>query len=332
MQRRVFLLLAAGTPLVIGSRPGALGRPRSAPAVLAGASPPARPAQEARQAESSQVALPQVAADGPLPSASLSTLQVYQGGTLRVNVDKAVSGTALAFGREYPLGTAGAGLEGFVGFGTEDPPGATTVSVDAVEASGMAFRYDFTVRVLGTAWTFDDIIIPPPPPPPPEPNAPPPPPPPPDEAPLLPGIYAGLTPRKWRPSWRSPLDVVVISGYFGEERSFNGGPRGGHHGGTDYAADAGTPVRSTNDGVVVMSGLYLTRGNMVVVDHGAGVFSLYGHMAGRAVAAGDTVRQGDVVGYVGSTGLSTGPHLHWEMSVSGVLVDGLRWLDGSQGF
>ena len=65
---------------------------------------------------------------------------------------------------------------------------------------------------------------------------------------------------------------------------------------------------------------------------GAGVFSLYGHMKERAVEVGQAVTHGQVLGHVGSTGLSTGAHLHWEMSVSGVLVDGLRWVDGSQGF
>lgn len=331
MQRRAFLLLAAGTPLVIGARPGRPADAGRRPALEAPspAPPPSAPSPAA-EVNTGKVALPQVAADGPLPSASISTDRAYQGGALRVSVDKAVRGTVLALGREYPLGTAGAGLEGYVGVGMLDPPGSTTVSIDAVEASGMAFRYDFSLTVLPTQWTFDDIILPPPPPP--DPNAPPPPPPPPADDPLLPGIYAGLTPRKWSGPWRAPLDEMAVTGYFGEERSFNGGPRGGHHGGTDFGAPQGTPVLSTNDGVVVMSGLYLTRGNLVVVDHGAGVFSLYGHMMRRAVEVGDSVARGQAVGYVGSTGLSTGPHLHWEMSVSGVLVDGLRWLDGSQGF
>jgi murein DD-endopeptidase MepM/ murein hydrolase activator NlpD len=81
-----------------------------------------------------------------------------------------------------------------------------------------------------------------------------------------------------------------------------------------------------------MAGLYLVRGNLVVIDHGGGVFSLYGHMSSLAVSVGDVVHQRDVIGYVGTTGQSTGPHLHWEVSVGGVLVDGLRWLDGTQGF
>ena len=74
------------------------------------------------------------------------------------------------------------------------------------------------------------------------------------------------------------------------------------------------------------------RGNMVIIDHGGGVFSGYAHLSALHVTAGQTVTGGDVIGLVGTTGLSTGPHLHWEMAVAGVLVDGLRWLDGTQGY
>jgi len=69
-----------------------------------------------------------------------------------------------------------------------------------------------------------------------------------------------------------------------------------------------------------------------VVDHGAGVLSSYGRMSSLSVSVGDEIERGGVLGLVGSTGLSTGPHLHWELAVGGVLVDGLRWLDGTQGF
>ena len=100
----------------------------------------------------------------------------------------------------------------------------------------------------------------------------------------------------------------------------------------DLAAAAGTPILATNNGTVVMSGLYLVRGNLVVIDHGGGVFSSYGHMSSRVATVGDTVQKGQLIGYVGSTGFSTGAHTHWEVAVGGVLVDGLRWLDGSQGF
>jgi murein DD-endopeptidase MepM/ murein hydrolase activator NlpD len=71
---------------------------------------------------------------------------------------------------------------------------------------------------------------------------------------------------------------------------------------------------------------------MVVVDHGGGVFSGYAHLASLAVAEGELVAMGDTLGFVGSTGLSTGAHLHWEMAAGGVLVDGIRFVDGSNGF
>jgi hypothetical protein len=278
-----------------------------------------------------RVVLPTLANDGHPLWINLSTEHVHQGGTIRVAASDGVSGTAVLFGRSYPLSPAADGLMGFVGIGVGDPIGPASMTLNVVRANGQAERQVRTFTILKTQWTVDYIFIPPSPPP--DPNAPPPPPPPPDETALLPVVYSGFSPPKWQPTWAAPLGGPLwVTGYFGEQRSFNGGPVQGHHGGTDFGAPAGTPILSTNDGVVVMSGHYRIRGILVVVDHGGGVFSLYGHMQERTVTVGDMVKKGDVIGYVGSTGLSTGPHLHWEMSVSGVLVDGLRWLDGSQGF
>ena len=315
-----------------GSTPADLGQSDSAQA--ADATPSPSPTPEAQLQPSQPLAIvPGIAMDGPPPTASLSAETVSQGGAILVRATGGSSGAVTVFGRSVPMQLVGDELVALFGFGTQDPPGSTYLSIDILNAQG---EYDYLARpitVLSTEWTVDYIVIPPAPPPDPnEPPGPPPPPPPPDENPLLPGVYAGITGRKWDGAWGAPLDELRVTGYFGEQRSFNGGPVQGHHGGTDFGADFGTPIYSTNAGVVVMSGLYLVRGNLVVVDHGLGVFSLYGHMSERAVAVGDVVGKGEVLGYIGSTGLSTGAHLHWEMSVFGVLVDGLRWLDGSQGF
>jgi hypothetical protein len=337
--RRAVVLLLATSPvaLVPGFRAFSNGRGGSTAAKAQPSTPVEATASRQLTEPGLTIQVPQLAGDGLYPAMLVSHTSPYQGGALRVTVNPAVSGTARLFGRSYVLAPSGEGIEGYVGVGVADPPGVTTLDIDVVEPNGGAFRVSYDVWVLETEWTVDHIWIPPPTPTPePDPNAPPPPtppPPPPDETPLLPGIYAGVTARKWRPGWQHPLGAGFnVTGYFGEQRSFNGGPVQGHHGGTDFGANFGTPIHATNDGVVVMSGLYLIRGNLVVVDHGAGVFSLYGHMEERAVAVGDGVAQGEVLGYVGSTGLSTGAHLHWEMSAGGVLVDGLRWLDGSQGF
>lgn len=278
-----------------------------------------------------RVVLPGVGTDGPRPAVRLSFRTPFQGGAIYLEVEHAVTAAARVFGRVSPLSPGPRGVEGFVGFGVADPPGPAVLEVTATDTVGGTFRFTEPITVRATQWTWDDIWLPPP-----DPNAPPPEGPPLEpEQPRLDALYATVTPRQWALPFIIPIELggeVWVSGYFGEQRSFNGGPRTGHHGGTDIAAPAGTPVRSTNHGTVVMSELTLVRGNLVVVDHGGGVLSCYGHLSERSVEVGQAVRRGDVVGRVGSTGLSSGPHLHWELSVAGVLVDGLRWLDGTQGF
>ena len=286
-----------------------------------------------------------VGRDAFYPEVSVSNVSAFQGGAVMVSVANARSGSVSIFGRSYPLAGDGAsGLVGFVGFGTEDPAGGATLKIELVDQIGDIRFYTRPIVMKKTNWTVDSFNVPPPPPP--DPNAPPPPPPPPDDNLVLPGVYAGVTAKQWTTGWLLPLAepnlgpcsaanppaVACVSGYFGEQRSINGGPIQGHHGGTDLGAAAGTPLVASNSGTIVLSGLFLIRGNLVVVDHGGGVFSSYGHMSSRVAAVGETVRKGQLIGYVGSTGFSTGAHTHWEVAVGGVLVDGLRWLDGSQGF
>ena len=95
------------------------------------------------------------------------------------------------------------------------------------------------------------------------------------------------------------------------------------HRGIDYAADAGTPVRTVGDGIVIFAGRRGSYGNLVEVAHAGGLVTRYAHLRGYARAAhrGARVRAGTTVGYVGSTGLSTGPHLHFEMLVNGRYTD-----------
>lgn len=94
------------------------------------------------------------------------------------------------------------------------------------------------------------------------------------------------------------------------------------HSGLDFAAPSGTPIYSTGDGVIEEASLSdVGYGNHVVVNHGYGYKSLYGHMVRMKVKRGQTVKRGDVVGWVGSTGKSTGPHCHYEVSKNGTKVD-----------
>ncbi|MEG0929372.1 M23 family metallopeptidase [Algoriella sp.] len=93
------------------------------------------------------------------------------------------------------------------------------------------------------------------------------------------------------------------------------------HKGLDFAASTGTPIYATGDGSVKVSEFNSGYGNMVVLKHGNGYESLYAHMSRAKVRSGQNVKRGDVIGYVGSTGLSTGAHLHYEIHKNGETVD-----------
>ena len=113
----------------------------------------------------------------------------------------------------------------------------------------------------------------------------------------------------------------IITGVFGSQRVLNGKPKSPHRG-LDIANNEGTPVVSTNDGVVILAepDLYYTGGT-IVVDHGYGVKSIYAHLASVDVALNSKIKKNEVIGTVGSTGRSTGPHLHWGITVFDTYVD-----------
>lgn len=138
-------------------------------------------------------------------------------------------------------------------------------------------------------------------------------------------VFSRFTPEKL---WDGPFAVPApgpITGAFGDGRSYNGGPVSSRHSGTDFAADDGSPVMAAAPGRVAFAGYLATRGISVIVDHGAGVFTGYHHMSRIDVVEGQEVAVGQTVGGVGATGLSTGPHLHWELIVGGVNVDPVLW-------
>ena len=116
-----------------------------------------------------------------------------------------------------------------------------------------------------------------------------------------------------------PVPGPVVSGFGTRTDPIGGGT--GFHSGLDIAASSGTPIRSCRSGTVVIAGWQGGYGNAVVIDHGGGMATLYGHQSQIAVSVGEKVLAGEVIGYVGSTGNSTGPHLHFEVRISGNPVD-----------
>ncbi|MFQ5856996.1 MAG: M23 family metallopeptidase [Anaerolineae bacterium] len=143
----------------------------------------------------------------------------------------------------------------------------------------------------------------------------------------LQAMWTQFTPRRlWDGVWTQPGGTETTSA-FGARRSYNGGPVADYHAGQDFRAEAGDPVVAPAAGVVALAEPLTVRGNSVWIDHGLGVYSGYFHLSEIAVEVGQTVKPGDILGRVGSTGLSTGPHVHWEVRVGGIAVDPLEWAE-----
>lgn len=107
---------------------------------------------------------------------------------------------------------------------------------------------------------------------------------------------------------------------FGLKRFFNDEPRNPHSG-LDIAAPTGTPIKTPSEGKVVLTGNFFFNGNVVYVDHGQGMVSMFCHLSEIGVKPGDRLNKGDILGKVGATGRVTGPHLHWSLSLNNTRVD-----------
>ncbi len=128
------------------------------------------------------------------------------------------------------------------------------------------------------------------------------------------------TPRLWKGPFASPRPGRVTSP-FGRGREYNGRVTS-RHTGTDFAGAIGAPVRAPARGVVRLVDQFYLGGNVVYLDHGAGLTTAYLHLSRTSVAVGDTVERNQVIGQVGATGRVTGPHLHWVLRYGTVPVDG----------
>jgi murein DD-endopeptidase MepM/ murein hydrolase activator NlpD len=142
------------------------------------------------------------------------------------------------------------------------------------------------------------------------------------------------------PSQRRPGDIVVdgngplsfpvrapITSHFGwRTHPILGTSR--LHAGTDFGADTGTPIRAAGAGTVIFAGWQGGYGNTVIIDHGQGMTTLYGHCNELYVRDGQSVQRGEAIAAVGSTGMSTGPHLHFEVRIGGEPQNPLAYIGG----
>ncbi|MBE0686477.1 MAG: peptidoglycan DD-metalloendopeptidase family protein [Anaerolineaceae bacterium] len=132
----------------------------------------------------------------------------------------------------------------------------------------------------------------------------------------------------WSGVFSYPVDDPCIKSYFGNRRSYNDQPYNRFHTGVDFGTCAtNLNIYAPADGKVVFTDSLLTRGNATIIDHGLGIYSGFWHQETILVEEGQFVKAGELIGIIGNTGRSTGPHLHWELIVYGVQVDPLPWLE-----
>lgn len=124
----------------------------------------------------------------------------------------------------------------------------------------------------------------------------------------------------WEGQFMQPVQGEITT-EFGSIRYTNGSASSTRHSGIDIAAAQGTPVAAANNGKILFADFLQLTGNTVVIDHGFGLKSFYYHMDSLNVKEGDMVKTGDIVGAVGSTGYSTGPHLHYSLLVNNVFIN-----------
>jgi murein DD-endopeptidase MepM/ murein hydrolase activator NlpD len=244
------------------------------------------------------------------------------GGIIRAafNEGGSVRRVVLRFmGREYTLGKREDGLEPFalIGIDLDVKPG--DYSLEAVFEAGGGEKEEarkeisissraFAVKRMRVAKSFAE--------------------PPPEvqerilkEAEMLKEIYGRTTPRWLAEGGFIKPHPVSVNPSFGERRLYGGNAPPSIHQGVDMNVPKGDPIKASNSGKVVLAlGLYLS-GNTVVIDHGLGLFTVYCHMSRLAVKNGDDIKKGNVVGFCGTTGRSTGPHLHWGVRLFQSRVD-----------
>jgi len=136
----------------------------------------------------------------------------------------------------------------------------------------------------------------------------------------------------WKGDFLSPVPAELSAcwvSFYGTRRSYNSSGFFYFHSGLDFCGAMGGNILAPAPGKVVYTGKLLIHGNTTMINHGWGVYTLYAHQSEFLVLEGDRVKAGDLIGRVGTTGRSSGPHLHWEVWVGSIQVDPMEWLVGS---
>jgi hypothetical protein len=251
---------------------------------------------------------------------NLHPAQVEQGHTLWIEVlsNRSILISSDLDARPLSFAANPSGAWAVAGIAVTDEPGAHALHLTISDAEGANVSTTVPLVVLQADLGSEQIYVPP------------------DrmdlldpevleqEAQRMEQVLASVTMRQyWQGAFIWPHNGPVTSS-FGMRRTYNNG-QSSYHGGIDLSGDVGAPVVAAANGRVALADALMVHGNAVILDHGWGVYSGYFHLSEILVNEGQNVVQGELIGLIGNTGLSTGAHLHWEMRVGGVQVDPSEW-------
>lgn len=265
------------------------------------------------------------AADGtaaPQLDAALTARAIEPGEVVRIDVSCRCSMRleqvkAQVFGREIAFAPSGQSWRGLAGIDLAIRPGPYTVKIEAAGTGLPALVATKTLRVTPKSFPTRRLRVAP------------------EfvepsqtaleriarESERIEAVIQAMSARLWDGIVLQPVDGIATSN-FGSRSFFNGQPRA-PHGGIDFVAGIGTPVKAPSAGRVALADDLFFTGNTIIIDHGQGLYSLLAHLSQSGVKVGADVTSGEIVGLVGATGRVTGPHLHWSVRLNGARVDPL---------
>ena len=252
---------------------------------------------------------------------SISPLPLLQGETIEIAIDSipgaAFSGT---FGDE-PLSffsDDGSTYYSFLGIHAQANPGAYTLAISATQPDGTVTSFEQLVLLVdvdyGSEYVYvsdglneTDIA---------------------EEDAIITTALNGKTPeRYWNGTFNYPVDEPCFGSLFGLDRTYNDGALYYYHTGVDFPVCASNlNVYAPAAGRIILAEELYVKGNAIVIDHGWGVYSVFAHLSQFNVQVGDLVQPGDIIGLIGDTGRSAGPHLHFEINIGNTPVNPLTWL------
>lgn len=269
---------------------------------------------------------PQIALDLPSPASAfdITPLVLVEGqtGRVRLTTSAPVTVNATFLGRAIPAASEQENTQHilFLPISIYTDPNVYPLQVNMTDAAGSTTSFSVNLQVLSGGYISERLTLP-------------------DtlvpllepsveqyELSVMQSVMGTFSAQRYFDGPMSLPAAAAVTSPFGNRRSFNGSAFDHFHSGVDFAGASGTPVLAAAAGQVVLADTLNVRGVTTIIDHGWGIFTVYSHQTERYVGLGSYVVGGQQIGTIGTTGRTTGAHLHWEVWVNGVPVDGMQWV------